>query len=757
MDDMKQNLAVLEVQEFETAFPVAPAERDAALRRFTTLLVDSEGARRSGANGFVTHAYNVMGEDFAVKRLRVGAEATPVQGDVDPQVSEASLGAFRAEFESQLAVANMRGFPRLYGYGVSGGRPFILMEWIEGVSLAELMDGLTAGNRLDESFVMLVGAALFGALARLDGLSSRLVHRDLSPGNVMIRESASSLNEQMASNDLDLCLIDFGSTTVLDKQDPRFTTVTNIMRHATPEYAPPEMLTDTLPDIIELRQSPAIDVYAACSIVYEMLAGHTPFMLAEKPEGIPYLVKTSEQIEPLRIDGHDDLAALVMRGLSNDQSARPDAKTLRDAFLEALGESAPIEAVPDRATRQGASSPKGTLLNVPAKAERRSGASGIQDAATSSATSQGANRISRRTFLRAAGIAACGLAVVGLGTAGALSLGIRGDGESSAEDASGSGGEDAGMATQPSVEYAGGSLYSAQDSDTLLWGYLNAQRQWVIPPKFQDAPGLFVDGLALVKDSTSGMYGYIGEDGEWKIDPKFESAAMFGEGLAFAQPADHSDVGASGKQGYAGWIDESGKWAIDPTFTGGGVFSMGLAAAMTQTGTGARWGYVDQSGQMIIPEQFFDARAFADNGLALAASHASLYGWIDQQGNWAIKPSYARAQPFSEGLAGFMDTWSEKWGYVDDQGNVAIGATFSSVRKFKSGLAACQDSDTELWGFIDQTGGYSIEPSFLRAGDFMHGLAPAQDADTGKFGYIDDTGYWVIPPQYASVNLNLMD
>ncbi len=57
------------------------------------------------------------------------------------------------------------------------------------------------------------------------------------------------------------------------------------LRRATVAYAPPEMLTDDIPDLRALRMSPAIDVYAAASTVYELIAGAAPYEAAPSTSG----------------------------------------------------------------------------------------------------------------------------------------------------------------------------------------------------------------------------------------------------------------------------------------------------------------------------------------------------------------------------------------------------------------------------------------------------------------------------------------
>lgn len=77
------------------------------------------------------------------------------------------------------------------------------------------------------------------------------------------------------------------------------------LRRATVAYAPPEMLTDDIPDLRALRMSPAIDVYAAASTVYELIAGVAPYEAASSTSGTSGSRKDARHREPLPSqDGH---------------------------------------------------------------------------------------------------------------------------------------------------------------------------------------------------------------------------------------------------------------------------------------------------------------------------------------------------------------------------------------------------------------------------------------------------------------------
>ena len=81
----------------------------------------------------------------------------------------------------------------------------------------------------------------------------------------MIRTGAQPVAEQVAAHRFDICLIDFGSSTLIEpEQATTFTRLSNTWRYGTDEYAAPEMLTRDVPISTKLRQSPSIDIYALC-------------------------------------------------------------------------------------------------------------------------------------------------------------------------------------------------------------------------------------------------------------------------------------------------------------------------------------------------------------------------------------------------------------------------------------------------------------------------------------------------------------
>ena len=93
-----------------------------------------------------------------------------------------------------------------------------------------------------------------------------LAHRDVSLRNVMVDTSRVPLAGQAEEGAFELRLVDFGSAAIWEEGDSSLTGRYGGARDATADFAPPEMLTDDVAEVAQLRHSPAVDVYAAGAV-----------------------------------------------------------------------------------------------------------------------------------------------------------------------------------------------------------------------------------------------------------------------------------------------------------------------------------------------------------------------------------------------------------------------------------------------------------------------------------------------------------
>lgn len=145
-----------------------------------------------------------------------------------------------------------------------------------------------------------------------------------------------------------------------------------------------------------------------------------------------------------------------------------------------------------------------------------------------------------------------------------------------------------------------------------------------------------------------------------------------------------------------------------------------------------KFGYIDQTGEMIIPPQFERALGFVE-GLGRVGI-GDKQGYIDETGNFVIPLKFDEAHPFREGLAGARI--GERFGFIDKTGAFVIPPRFDQVEHFSEGIAAVMVRDK--WGYINRQGDTIAEPRFNTCWPFNNGVAPVMG--DRECGYIDRTG-----------------
>ena len=176
--------------------------------------------------------------------------------------------AFVTRFNKEaLAVAalNHPGIVAVYDSGqektTSGVMPYIVMEYVEGKTLRELLHD---GDRLLFDRAIEIVEGILNALSYSH--KSGIVHRDIKPGNIMITESGA------------VKVMDFGIARVLADAGATLTSTWNIV--GTAQYLSPEQATGGQAD---LRS----DLYSVGCLFYELISGQPPFS-GETPVAIAY-------------------------------------------------------------------------------------------------------------------------------------------------------------------------------------------------------------------------------------------------------------------------------------------------------------------------------------------------------------------------------------------------------------------------------------------------------------------------------------
>lgn len=102
-----------------------------------------------------------------------------------------------------------------------------------------------------------------------------------------------------------------------------------------------------------------------------------------------------------------------------------------------------------------------------------------------------------------------------------------------------------------------------------------------------------------------------------------------------------------------------------------------------------------------------------DNGL-LPAMKKSAWGYIDQTGAVVIDFTYTNAMPFVDGVAAVAQDYFS-WGLIDDRNNLIVEPVYKRINYptwCSEGLIPVDKNGK--WGFIDKNGRYVLQPKYMQ-------------------------------------------
>ena len=226
---------------------------------------------------------------------------------IKPWWAEDPEGAESFEREAQLlARVSAPGIVQIFDVGQAEEGLYFVTELVDGESLAAR---LKRGGPLDAWEACDIAEQLCRALEHAH--VERIVHRDIKPANVLI-----SARGRVKVGDLGIARLAEGST------DGGTATIVGTPRYMAPEQANGSPVT------------PATDVYSAGIVLYEMLAGRTPFG-GESAVEIA-LQHVNREPPPLPPGTPPELGEVIARALAKDPADRyQSAAAMADALAEA--------------------------------------------------------------------------------------------------------------------------------------------------------------------------------------------------------------------------------------------------------------------------------------------------------------------------------------------------------------------------------------------------------------------------------------
>ncbi len=262
--------------------------------------------------GGMSHVYRakdtVIGRTVAVKIL------TP-EGVADQDVKDRFL--LEARMAGNISHENVIS---IFDFGEIEGRPFLVMEFLQGDSLRTL---IKEGRTGDSAQKLQIAVQAARALEYIH--SQNIIHRDIKPDNIHVNAKGV------------VKLIDFGIAKMQDLTRTRAGFVLG-----TPYYMAPEQIRGE-------KLTPQVDVFAFGVLMFELFAGVKLFKASAVEEIFYQILSVPFDFTPLKVAGvSDELYALIARCLEKDPAKRPAGlhevrKRLEEIAASVAAPAAPVD------------------------------------------------------------------------------------------------------------------------------------------------------------------------------------------------------------------------------------------------------------------------------------------------------------------------------------------------------------------------------------------------------------------------------
>ncbi|MFF4812337.1 serine/threonine-protein kinase [Micromonospora chersina] len=236
----------------------------------------------------------------------------------------ASDKAFRHRIRIEAQAAARLCHPNItnvYDYGESEQVgltvPYVVMELVDG---GPLSSRLGRGGQLPWREAVTIGAEVASALATAHARG--VVHRDVTPGNVMLTSTG-------------VKVVDFGISALVGESEKG----PDGALLGTPAYLAPERLDNG-------QVSPATDVYAVGLLLYRMLTGRLPWQASTTTQMLRAHMYNEPDPMPPVVGLPDEVAELVRRCLAKRPADRPATAEVARTLAEAAGIAAIVPVSP---------------------------------------------------------------------------------------------------------------------------------------------------------------------------------------------------------------------------------------------------------------------------------------------------------------------------------------------------------------------------------------------------------------------------
>jgi len=289
-----------------------------------------------GGAGEVYSAWDTqLRRTVAIKRVKLGG----LHGSGRMGGEEGSSMASSTWMEATcLASVRHPNITAVYDFGEEGGEPYLVMEYVQGETLAKRVE---RGPLRLEDFLSLARQVLSGMAA---AHQCALIHRDLKPENLMLT--------QLPTGEFQVKILDFGIAKYVEQATPQTVDVDGSIKGSI-HWMSPEQLTL---EPVDHRS----DLYSLGCVFYHALSAVLPFGTGSAASVMrAHLLHEVEPLQDWRPELPEGVCRWVMGLISHNPRERPQsaiqALESLEAVVRSVGRAVPLERPPEPVLKQGQS------------------------------------------------------------------------------------------------------------------------------------------------------------------------------------------------------------------------------------------------------------------------------------------------------------------------------------------------------------------------------------------------------------------
>lgn len=251
---------------------------------------------------------------------------------------------------------------------------------------------------------------------------------------------------------------------------------------------------------------------------------------------------------------------------------------------------------------------------------------------------------------------------------------------------------------------------------TLMLGYLDADNSFLVPPILRMAE-CFHGGVGLAAPFGETRFGFVNAQGDWVLEPVAHWSGAKQNGVTLFNVDGKRGERGGIVGGLWGWAGD-GRLLCEAKWRDAKAFADGLLPVYD----GAKWGYADKNGTLVIPCRFEWAGSFSD-GAAIAVENGKDC-YLKPDGSVLLGPVEGELWAFAEARGRVKR--GDGWRVISPEGRELTGP-YDEIWSHRGGMAKVKAG--ERFAFVDLDGQLIGDEWFDETQSWHGGQAPVRKGD----------------------------